>query len=105
MIHYKAKLSASTYQELLSVLAPEWRFIDEDGGLVLISPNGSRLHFFVDELEEKQKAYEDAVSRGDLEEMRLLAPKGPTYGEVVKPRSKEEEQRIIDAVNKARGVL
>ncbi len=56
----------------------------------------------VAQLEAKQKAYEDACSAGDLETMRRLAPKGPTYGQVVRPRTKAEEQCMIDLVNKAR---
>ena len=107
--HRKLKLSSATYQELIGALAPEWRFLDEDGGLVLISPQGDRLHFFVknivDELEARQQAYSDAISRGDVKEMERLAPRGPTYGETVKPHSPEEGKRLIDAVNKARGVL
>lgn len=59
----------------------------------------------IDTLEAKEKSYADAISRGDVEEMRRTAPKGPTYGDVVRPRTKAEEQRIINAVNKARGVL
>jgi hypothetical protein len=59
----------------------------------------------IDTLEDKAKSYADAISRGDVEEMRRTAPKGPTYGDVVRSRTKAEEQRIIDAVNKARGVL
>jgi hypothetical protein len=106
--HHKLKLSSATYQELLASMAPEWRFIDEDGGLVLISPQGDRLHFLVktivDELEARQKAFDDAVSAGDLKEMERLAPKGPTYSEVVKPRTQDEQKRMIDTVNKARGV-
>ena len=106
--HHKLKLSLATYQELLAAMAPEWRFLDEDGGLVLISPQGDRLHFFVktivDELEAKQKAFDDAVSAGDLKEMERLAPKGPTYGQVVEPHTQAEQKRMIDAVNKARGV-
>jgi hypothetical protein len=55
------------------------------------------------QLEAKQKAYEYACSAGDVKEMERLAPKGPTYGDVVRPHSPAEEQRRIDAVNKARG--
>ena len=55
-------------------------------------------------VEARKKAYEDAVDAGDVEAMKRFAPRGKTYGEVVKPRSKEETQRIIDAVNKSRGV-
>ena len=106
--HRKIKLSSSTYQELITALAPEWRFMDEEGGLVLISPQGNRLHFFVEtiaeKLEARYKAYVDACESGDLEAMRKFAPRGKTYGEVVKPPSREELQRRIDAVNKARGV-
>ena len=106
--HHKLQISSALWQELIAVMAPQWRFIDEEGGLVLISPQGDRLHFFVrtilDEVEAKQKAFENACSAGDLKEMWRMAPKGPTYGQVVKPRTQAEQQRITDSVNKARGV-
>ena len=57
------------------------------------------------QVEARQQAYSDAISRGDVKEMERLAPRGKTYGEVVKPHSPEEEKRLIDAANKARGVL
>ncbi len=57
------------------------------------------------QVEARQQAYSDAISRGDVKEMERLAPRGKTYGEVVKPHSPEEGKRLIDAVNKARGVL
>jgi hypothetical protein len=56
----------------------------------------------VDKLEAKEKAFYDACATGDLDQMNRLAPKGPTYGQVVKPRTKAEEQRIINAVNRVR---
>lgn len=59
----------------------------------------------IEQLEAKEKAFYDACDAGDVKEMERLAPKGPTYGQTVKPRTKAEEQRIINAVNKARGVL
>lgn len=57
------------------------------------------------QVEAREKSYSDAISRGDLKEMERLAPRGKTYGEIVKPHSPEEEKRRIDAVNKARGAL
>jgi hypothetical protein len=56
----------------------------------------------VEKLEAKEKAFYDACEAVDVKEMERLAPKGPTYGQVVKPRTKAEEQRIIDAVNRVR---
>ena len=56
----------------------------------------------VDKLEAKEKAFYDACATGDLDQMNRFALKGPTYGQVVKPRTKAEEQRIINAVNRVR---
>jgi hypothetical protein len=55
-----------------------------------------------EKLEAKAEAFYDACASGNLKDMERLAPKGPTYGQVVKPRTKVEEQRIINAVNRVR---
>lgn len=55
-----------------------------------------------EQVESKMNAYSEAVSGGDSDAMRRLAPEGPTYGDVVKEHRMEEVQRMIDAVNKAR---
>src|SRR5208283_5400173 len=99
--HHKLKLSSGAFQELIAVMAPEWRLLDDDGGLVLISPTGDSLHFFVktavDKVEEKMKAMLDAIDRGDVDELARLnrGGTGRTYRDVVKPYSKEEQQLRI----------
>ena len=56
----------------------------------------------LEKIEAKEKAFYDACATGDLDQMNRFALKGPTYGQVVKPRTKAEEQRIINAVNRVR---
>lgn len=56
----------------------------------------------LEKVEAKFKAYNEAVDRGDAKEVMRLAPNGPTYEKVVKPRTRDEEQRMIDFVNKTR---
>ncbi len=56
----------------------------------------------LEKVRAREKVYNNAVERGDIAEIERLAPKGPTYGQVVGPRTKAEEQCMIDLVNKAR---
>lgn len=55
-----------------------------------------------EKIESKMKDFDNACAAGNLKEMERLAPKGPTYGKFVRPRTKAEEERIINAVNRVR---